>query len=198
VRPLLVGLTALVLLALAAPAGAAGAQGVDLQPLLPRRDGFLTTTVQRDTTFDVRLVNEAEEPRTVTVTARVVDRDGLLLGAAAPWLTVPGAEAITLAPGAERVLQARVDLAGYREAATEWAALVLAVEGGGNVVAQAATVVHLSDGGAQLPLPVGLLVLAAALLAAAASAWVRWGRPQLRRPEGAAAPTAVERAQPVG
>ena len=150
-----------------APAGAVGAQGVDLTPLLERVDGTLTAVVEEDTVVGVRLTNTTEEPRTVSVwVAEAVEAVGGGTGVGGPldWVTVDAPESIDLAPLEERDLDVAVDLASYLEETPDQVLFMLEVQGGGNVVPRAATIVALSDGGATIALPIALLIGATLLL----------------------------------
>lgn len=163
-----------------APAGAVGAQGVDLTPLLERVDGTLTAVVEEDTVVRVGLTNTTEEPRTVSVwVAEAVEAVGGGTGVGGPldWITVDAPESIDLAPLEERDLEVAVDLTSYLEETPDQVLFMLEVQGGGNVVPRAATIVALSDGGASIPLPVALLIGATLLLGLVAAAWWRFGRP---------------------
>lgn len=163
------------LVAAAGPALAIGAQGVDLRPLLERRDGTLTAVVADGaTTIGIRLTNDSGAVRQVSVRATAVEEaDGQpRLGADVAWLTVPDGGAITLAAGEVRELEAVVDPEGFLQAGAGEVALVLSVEGDGNVVTQAATVIAVDDGGATLPRPVEVILAAVVLLAVVASALV--------------------------
>ena len=166
-----------------APAGAVGAQGVDLTPLLGRVDGTLTAVVEEDTVIRVRLTNTTEEPRTVSVwVAGAVEAvgGGTGIGGRLDWITVDAPERIDLAPLEERDLEASVDLASYLEQTPDRVLFMLEVQGGGNVVPRAATIVALTDGGASIPLPIALLIGATLLLGLVAAAWWRFGRPLQR------------------
>ena len=174
-RPLLLLLVAVVLATAAGPALAIGAPGVDLRPLLERRDGVRTATVTEEgATSGVRLHNDSEQDRTGSVTtAHVSTEDGQRrLGEPVAWLLVEGAEGLVLTPGESRELAVPVEVDAYLADGREDVALVLVVQGEGNVVTQAATVIRVTDGGAVLPRPVELILLATVLLAVVALALV--------------------------
>ncbi len=176
-------LLALLLALLPGSAAAVGAQGVDLQPLLPRQGGLLTGTVDPDAPIRFRLVNSSDEPRTVSVTPSIATTDAAGaygLAGPAPWVTLdtPGSAvgSLTLDPDQTIELAATVDVATWRDLQAPLIALVLEVEGGGNVVTQAATVIRLVDGGTRLPVPLGLLLLAGVVLLVAVTAYIRVSR----------------------
>lgn len=167
-----------------APLWAVGAEGVDLTPLLPRRDAFLTAVMDEGVVIPLEVTNTNDEPRTVRVeatsAAEVEGAETPGVGAPIDWITVPGADPLELGPGEVVRLNAEVDLDGYVEYEADKVLIVLEVVGTGNVTARAATIVALAD-----PTPVltrGLLIvlLALWLLAMVAGAWWRWGRPAMR------------------
>ncbi|CAN5350053.1 hypothetical protein BH23ACT9_BH23ACT9_21790 [soil metagenome] len=168
--------------------GAVGAQGVDLTPLLDRRGGTLTTTVDEDTTVMLQVTNTTDEERTVTVFAAAAPTDDagqFSVGPTVDWIMIPGGTDLHLEPMQQVVLEAQVQLPGFRRADFGHVALVLEVQGGGNVTPRAATIVALHDSGASLPIPLSLLIMAFALLLTVSAAWVRTVRHQSSlRPRG--------------
>lgn len=189
---LLVLLATTFLLGLVGPAGAIGAQGVDLTPILPREGGTLTAVVEPDVVIPLRLTNTTEEPRVVEVYPAATNQTeggGTGVGGAIDWITIDGARALQLDPGQVVELEAVVDVATFRElAASELAVdeivFVLEVVSGGNVTPRAATIVALKDGGAPIPMPVAIVLLATILLIMVAAAWWRFGRPMRGTPAG--------------